>query len=67
VQIHRAARASSSVEQKVCLAPLASELHVTFKSGKRQAARWICTSVETRLKEMQRKQFQLSIPQMLSF
>jgi hypothetical protein len=40
---------SSSGEQKVCLAPLASELHVTFKSGKRQAARWICTSVETRL------------------
>jgi hypothetical protein len=53
VQIHSAARASSSGEQlgeqKICLAPLASELHVTYKSGKRRAARWICTTVETRL------------------
>jgi hypothetical protein len=49
VQIHRAARASSSGKQKVCLALLASELHVTFKSGKRRAALWICTTVETRL------------------
>jgi hypothetical protein len=50
VQVHRAARASSSGEQKICLAPPASELHVTFKSGKRRAAQWICTTVETQLK-----------------
>jgi hypothetical protein len=46
----RANPSCSSGEQKICLAPLASELHVTFKSGKRLAARWICTTVETRLK-----------------
>jgi hypothetical protein len=45
----RANPSCSSGEQKICLAPLASELHVTSKSGKRQAARWICSTVETRL------------------
>jgi hypothetical protein len=27
----------------------AGELHMTLKNGKQQAARWICTTVETRI------------------
>jgi hypothetical protein len=34
----------------------AGKLHVTFKSGKRRAARWICTTMETRLKETSRNE-----------